>query len=153
MRDLELIDFHGGRMEHRLNPNVKSATNALPRGETAEVQFIEPSAIYPRYKQLKRCAKSFSKRFAIRLSRAQEMLCRASGFKSMSLLSQQSSGDDAVCEHSGDGVSFQIWVNRLRSEIGADFDELLAADEQLTWWRRLHGRCGAAPFSVNDEEL
>lgn len=139
-------------MERRLNPDVKSATDALVRGETAEVQFIEPSAIYPRYKQFKRCAKSFSKRFAIRLSSAQGMLCRASGFKSMSLLSRQSSGNDAVGERSDGGVSFQFWINRLRSEIGADFDELLTAEEQLTWWRRLHGRYEPAPSYVDDEE-
>lgn len=98
------------------------------------------SEVRPRYEPLKRFAKALSKRFAIRLSAAQEMLCRASGFDGMNHLHQLRHRDDGASRQSGGGVSFKVWRFRLRSELGADFDELMTMEEQLIWWTRLHGR-------------
>lgn len=107
---------------------------------TAVKQFSHLSEVRPRYEPLKRFAKVLSKRFAIRLSNAQEILCRASGFDGMNHLHHLQHAEVGAGCQPEEGVSFQVWVRRLRSELGADFDELLAAEEQLTWWRRLHGR-------------
>ena len=41
------------------------------------------SLLYPRMEALKRCSKLLAKRFAVRLSMAQEILCRASGLQGM----------------------------------------------------------------------
>lgn len=92
-----------------------------------------------RYGRLKSLAKILSKRFAIRLSTCQEMLCRASGFKGMSHLNQLRQGEHASDGQRDEKVSLQVWCHRLRNELGPDFDDLFTAEEQLTWWKRLHG--------------
>lgn len=123
-----------------LSPEDRSGTEAAhPQVVAAELSG-EFGEARPRYEPLKRFAKVLSKRFAIRLSNAQEILCRASGFDGMKHLQQLRHADVGAGRQPGAGVSFHVWARRLRSELGADFDELMAAEEQFTWWRRLHGR-------------
>ncbi len=93
-----------------------------------------------RYGRLKSLAKIPSKRFVIRLSACREMLCRAWGFKGMNHLKQLRQGEHASGGQRDEEVSFQVWCHRLRIELGADFNDLFAAEEQLTCWKRLHGR-------------
>lgn len=93
-----------------------------------------------RYGRLKSLAKILSKRFAIRLSTCQEVLCRASGFKGVNHLNQLRQGEHASDSQHDEEVSLQVLSRRLRSEIGPDFDDLFTAEEQLTWWKRLHDR-------------
>ena len=123
-----------------LSPEDRSGTEAAHPRVVAAEHVGEFSEARPRYAPLKRFAKVLSKRFAIRLSNAQEILCRASGFDGMYHLNQLRHPDVGAGCQPGEGVSFHVWVRRLRSELGADFDELMAVEEQLTWWRRLHGR-------------
>jgi hypothetical protein len=93
-----------------------------------------------RYGRLKSLANILSKRIAIRLSTCQEMLCRASGSKGMNHLNQLRQGEHASDGHRDEEVSLQVWCHRLRSELGPGFDDLFAAEEQTTWWKRLHIR-------------
>lgn len=122
------------------NATDTPGTGVVCIGRTAAGHVGQSGEVRPRYEALKRFAKVLSKRFAIRLSSAQEMLCRASGFDGMNHLHQLRHADNGTGSQSDEGVSFQVWSRRLRSELGTDFDELLAVEEQLTWWKRLHGR-------------
>lgn len=94
---------------------------------------------YPRYSQLKRCAKFLAKRYAIRLTLAQEALCRASGFRNLNQLSPLCDSREMIGDRLG-GPSQEEWSRRLRGELGADYDELFPKEDQTVWWRRIHGR-------------
>lgn len=98
------------------------------------------SELRSRLKPLKRCSKLLSKRFAIRLTLAQSILCKASGFRDIGDISVSRAvpGDD--CVGATGGVQQEVWAQRLRGELGADFDELFPFGDQDLWWRRIHGR-------------
>lgn len=98
------------------------------------------SELRPRLKQLKSCSKLLSKRFAIRLTLAQSILCKASGFRDIGDINvlRAAAGDDRI-DTTG-GVQQEVWAQRLRNQLGADFDELFPFGDQDLWWRRIHGR-------------
>lgn len=139
-----MINDEATPSERSLRASSASGGSDVLSDEATDVHVGDVDQARPRYDGLKQFAKVLSKRFAIRLSSAQEMLCRASGFDGMNHLHQLPRTGDGNGSDPHEEVSFQVWSSRLRSELGADFEELLAAEKQLTWWKRLHGRREAA---------
>jgi hypothetical protein len=85
------------------------------------------------YGALLRFAKICKKRFAIPLSRAQEMLCRTFGFTGMFALQRHV---DGACP--ARRLSFEDWSSGMRAEVGSDLDELVSEEGLRTWFRRMY---------------
>jgi len=91
-----------------------------------------------RYDGFKKCSKVVAKRFAMPLSRAHEVLSRASGYSGLHELQEfQARGIGAQAFARSDTV-LEVWSRRLRAELGADVDDLFPLEEQLIWSSRIH---------------
>ena len=109
-----------------------------------------------RYGQFKSFAKLLSKRFGMRLSHAQEMLGRASGYCDLHQL--QSMRPDPLIQDGSDPprIALEVWTKRMQVVFGDDLHALFAADELVTWCRRIHGRLegdvGVSEVLLSDAE-
>ncbi len=86
---------------------------------------------------LKKFSKLVKTRFAIKLSLAQESLCRASGYRSLNDLYRNLDRQQLLPRAVTD--DYETWRRRLGFELGSDRDALLSEDEQETWFRQIHG--------------
>ena len=95
---------------------------------------------YVRYAQFKSFAKRLSKRFAVQLSQAQEMLSRASGYRDLHQL--QTMRPDPLVKEGGDAprIAIEVWMRRMQGAFGDDLNALFTEDELVNWCRRIHGR-------------
>lgn len=80
-------------------------------------------------------AKIVKKRLAISLAQAHNLLSRSSGYRDLYHLQSSAVDPDSNCNLF---MTMDRWIDRLRTEIGADFDSLFPTDELSVWFRRIY---------------
>lgn len=88
-----------------------------------------------RYDFLMSYAKIVKKRLATSLAQAQNLLSRSSGYRDLYHLQKNAVDPDRNCNLF---MTMDRWTDRLRAEIGADFDSLFPVDELSVWFRRIY---------------
>ena len=96
-----------------------------------------PSASYVSVHCIKSLSKLVSKRFAMKLSAAQIVVCQASGYQSFGDIYASYESDDGLVQQQMSDLD--AWQRRLGFALGSDLEELFRADELCTWFCRIHG--------------
>ena len=106
-------------------------------------------ALFCNYENLKKCSKVLARRFAIELSRAQDVLARAGGYASLHHLRTHLPLDVACID--GQQITLGAWRDSLRHALGDDLDELVSPDEIHVWWTSLCVKKVDGPSSASVE--
>ncbi len=96
-----------------------------------------PSGTYVNVNCIKSFSKLVSKRFALKLSVAQQVVCQASGYSGFNEVYARYDADEELERLTPTDQA--AWQRRLGFALGSDLEQLFNPDELGAWFRRVHG--------------